>query len=668
MYTPIDGGTKIVIQGLNCWVPPVGVVYNRLTGKYEKRPIYSRSQDKAEQYWQRTALPDDFNKKRAEEKRKQQVDPDFYDQDLERFRQQEWDRRLNGFWFMRKGIPEYITGDHYYYLNWFQIDTGWPDFRVCDRDYFYFWEYCVEDPASIGMVEVTGRRSGKSFRAGSIILGYLSRTKNTNGGIQSKTGPDAFKLYEKAIVKPFRKMPDFFRPVYDQSLGSSPKKALRFYRTSKKGKLADTEIGMPELESEIDWRASDEKAYDGYKLHRYVRDEAGKTDEADVWESHLVVQYCFEENGNAVGKAIYTTTVEEMEAGGAQFKKLWEASNQLERNDNGRTKSGLYRFFTPVFRNWRFDKYGDPLEEQAKVYFLNERASAQNDPRTLSSIIRKKPFSEEEAFRIDGNKCLYNAMKLNDQLDRISWMTNVTTRGNLIWQNGERDTKVLWEPNPQGRWEAAWMFEDDASTNNVLNKGQKKYPQNRTKFVIGIDPFDHDTTVDERRSSGAAAILKKYGSADGDEMGYAFVMMYVYRPQTASIYYEDMIKTCHFFGAPMLFEDNKVGIKRYFEERGYDEFMLWLPNSIKPGISGHKKTHQEIAEATESYIEECSNKVFFKSLLSDWLEFDINNTTKYDAAMAAGYALIADQLIISKQKPKKELVEIGKLFKSYKIS
>jgi len=320
-----------------------------------------------------------------------------------------------------------------------------------------------------------------------------------------------------------------------------------------------------------------------------------------------------------------------------------------------------------VFQNWRFDKYGSPLEEEAKTYFLNERASQQNDPRTLSSIIRKKPFTPDEAFRIDGNKCLYNAMKLNDQIDKISWMTNVTTRGNLVWQNGERDGKVLWEPNPHGRWEAAWVFEDEQQTNNVLNKGGKKYPQNKTKFVIGIDPFDHDTTVDERRSSGAAAILKKYGSADGDEMGYAFVMLYVYRPQTAAIFYEDMIKTCHFFGTPMLFEDNKVGIKRYFEERGYEEFLLWLPNSIKPGISGHKKTHQEIAEATESYIEENSTKVFFKSLLTDWLEFDINNTTKYDAAMAAGYALIADQLIISKQKIKKEVVEIGKLFKSYKI-
>jgi len=117
----------------------------------------------------------------------------------------------------------------------------------------------------------------------------------------------------------------------------------------------------------------------------------------------------------------------------------------------------------------------------------------------------------------------------------------------------------------------------------------------------------------------------------------------------------------------MLYEDNKIGIKRYFEERGYEDFLLWLPTSLKPGISGHKKTHQEIAEATESYIEDHSEKCFFKNLLSDWLEFDINNTTKFDAAMAAGYALIADNLIISKQKEKKDVHDIGKIFKTYKI-
>jgi hypothetical protein len=666
MYQPIEGGSKISVQGLECWIPPVGMVFNKMSGAMEKRKIISRSLKKEEQYWERTPLPESWAKKRLDEKKRQYEDSEYYDVELERYRQQEWDRRLNGCWIMVRGNSVYITGDHYYYLNWFQLDTGYPDYRDCDKDYFYFWEYCVQDPMSLGMVEVTGRRSGKSFRAGSILLGYTSRTMNTNSGIQSKSANDASKLYEKAIVKPFRKMPDFFRPVYDESLGSSPKKALRFYRTSKKGKMADSDIGMPELESEIDWRASDEKAYDGYKLHRYIRDEAGKTEEADVWESHLVVQYCFEENGFTVGKGIYTTTVEEMEAGGASFKKLWDASNQTERNANGKTKSGLYRFFTPVYKNWKFDRYGAPMEDEAKTYFINERASLQDDTRALSSIIRKKPFTADEAFRIDGSKCLYNAMKLNDQLDRIGWMSNVTTKGNLVWENGERDSKVVWEPNRHGRWEASWMFPDAAQANNVIKNRGLFQPGNKKKFAIGIDPYDHDTTVDERRSDGAAAVLKKYSSSD-DDMKNGFVMLYVSRPQTAAIFYEDMIKTCFFFGAPMLFEDNKVGIKRYFEDRGYQDFLLWLPSSLKPGISGHKKTHQEIAEVTESYVENFTDIVFFKGLLNDWLNFDINNTTKYDAAMAAGYALIADQLILSKQREVTKVYEVTKLFRKYKI-
>jgi hypothetical protein len=35
------------------------------------------------------------------------------------------------------------------------------------------------------------------------------------------------------------------------------------------------------------------------------------------------------------------------------------------------------------------------------------------------------------------------------------------------------------------------------------------------------------------------------------------------------------------------------------------------------------------------------------------LEFDISNTTKFDGAMAAGYALIADQVKLMKQDREK---------------
>lgn len=77
---------------------------------------------------------------------------------------------------------------------------------------------------------------------------------------------------------------------------------------------------------------------------------------------------------------------------------------------------------------------------------------------------------------------------------------------------------------------------------------------------------------------------------------------------------------------------------------------MYLPGSNKPGISGSIKTHQQIAEITEDYIEHNIDKVYYTELLKDWLEFDITKTTKFDAAMSAGYTLIADKYILLKNE------------------
>ena len=100
MYDPIENGSIVEVQGLQCCIPPEGYVLNVLTKKLEQRDIYSRSENTEEQYWERIPLPhwygdvmkkwDDFEKKNKDE------DLSFLDKDLEIFKQQEWDRRLNG--------------------------------------------------------------------------------------------------------------------------------------------------------------------------------------------------------------------------------------------------------------------------------------------------------------------------------------------------------------------------------------------------------------------------------------------------------------------------------------------------------------------------------------------------------------------------------------------
>src|SRR5574343_1302982 len=170
MYSKIEGGTVVDIQGLACNIPPVGYVVNIMNGKLEKREIISRSNIPSEQYWERKPLPDWYKKVSKDEdeyeKRRKEDDPPFYDERHAEYVKTEWDRRLNGCWFMNNGVPHYITGMHYMFMQWWQIDIGYPRFRIPDMEYFYFLQYCIEDPDSMGMIEITKRRFGKTFRGG----------------------------------------------------------------------------------------------------------------------------------------------------------------------------------------------------------------------------------------------------------------------------------------------------------------------------------------------------------------------------------------------------------------------------------------------------------------------------------------------------------------------
>jgi hypothetical protein len=129
-----------------------------------------------------------------------------------------------------------------------------------------------------------------------------------------------------------------------------------------------------------------------------------------------------------------------------------------------------------------------------------------------------------------------------------------------------------------------------------------------------------------------------------------------------------MLKTAVYFGCQILFESNKNNWKDYFIHRGYEGFLMKLKGYDDYGMPGNQKTHEELAEATEAYILDNSKKVWFKDCITDWLEFDLNNTTKFDTAMAAGYTLIADKRLFYNQKPSKlrNLSDYG--FKKHKIA
>jgi hypothetical protein len=663
-----------VIEGIEILSPPMPPKSEFLNWEVKK---------KADQVFPFTEVPRNLKKQPKEER--------------EAFIRREWKRRIEGVWFYNNGQPTYITGLHYYYLNYYKIDAP-IEYRDSDRKYFWFWDYCEKDPNCYGMLYIARRREGKTYRAGVINLEFITRTPQANAGIQSKTGSDASKVFQKTIVNPWRKLPYFFSPMTDGT--TNPKRTLRFYAPSVRGKSAKTEDGSvyteAELESEIDFMAAEVMAYDGAKLFRYIHDEIGKTTEVDICKRWDVVRPCLETNKGIHGKSIHTSTVEEMEKeGGKACYELWQNSEQFgeEHKKLGRTPSGLYRYFSPAWEGWIVDKYGMTMEEESKAdikrRFFDPVA---NNPQALLGIKRKFPFTPGDAFRSNGDKCHFNAFNINQRLEAIDSMKHLPYKKyDLTWYidtDGLKKVKTVDNPT-NGRFDIAWLPTDPKELNQVKYMGtittpsgatvDRYKPLNERKFVIGVDPYDKRFVTNEGKQSNAAAYaFRKFdynNEMQEGSKGYfpsnTFIVQYINRPPTPSMFYEDMMMLAHLLGCEVHFENQRSNIANHFEENGYGDFLMERPkfththNTQSQEAKGTPSSTLVIEMYTElimEYVQKYCHTVPFKELLEDWLDFDMTDTQKYDPTVASGFTLIGTKKAY-KAAPKQ--INVEDIFRRY---
>ena len=674
MYQPIEGGSIVNIQGLNCHLPPAGYVKNILTGELEYRGVYERSNKQHEQYWKRIDLPswyvdtmkkwDDFEKKNKDD------DAQFYDEQLEEFKQQEWDRRLNGFWFMNNGIPVYLTGTHYLYLQWWPIDIGLPKFRMPDLEKAYFMEYCIQDSICMGMLEVTKRRFGKSFWAGLFVSEYITRTKMTNGGIQSKTGSDAKKFFAKTVVNPFRRLPKFFRPEYDMSLGVNPKTEMRFQKTNVRGKKAEDSIDKDELGSIIDWQSADTVAYDGQKLHRYVADECGKTTEVNVYDRHEVVRYCLlDDEGKIIGKALYTTTVEKLttEKDGVQdaFKLLWEESNQDKRQENGATSSGLYRFFMSAKRTRNFNDFGYPDEEKTLVQILADRETVKNNPRALSARTRKEPLTIEEAFSIDSDKCIFNAINIGSR--KVALKDNPVFKRKVIFYR-DIDQVVRWRDANKDEEDFHWkisQFPQKGEENKAGYDLKLKKPGRIHDGAITVDGYSN-SQGGKFGSKASAWIGRRYDMLDPSRTGKAIGHLYG-RPKVKEILHEQTLLAAEFYGYKVWYEHNSDDYLSYYKDRGRILYLGFYPMTAIDPVKKDSERYRGFPTTPFSltkqndvgimYFEYHIDSIDFEELLEDAEKYDPNNRTEYDKTVSFLMLIVCLMEPVPKPQKKEPLVK-----------
>lgn len=424
----------------------------------------------------------------------------------------------------------------------------------------------------------------------------------------------------------------------------------------------------------------------------------------NIKENWRVTKTCLRLGSKIIGKCMMGSTSNALSKGGQNYKDMYEDSNVLVRNANGQTKSGLYSLFIPMEWNMEgfIDKYGMPIfykpvepikgvdggmiKNGAVDYWEAEVDSLKNDADALNEFYRQFPRTESHAFRDESKQSLFNLTKIYQQIDYNDSLIkeHYVTRGSFHWQDGIKDTKVIFTPDNKGRFLVSWTPAKHLQ-NNVHTRNGVKHPGNEHIGSFGCDSYDISAVVGGRGSNGSLHGLTKFNMDDAPSN--EFFLEYIARPQTAEIFFEEVLMACVFYGMPILIENNKPRLLYHFKNRGYRQYCLNRPDKqynkltkTERELGGIPNSSEDVkqshASAIESYIEkhigfdmagnyrdpdQIGNMPFTRTL-EDWAKFDINDRTKFDASISSGLAIMANQkhLYMPEKKDSKIIINFAR--------
>jgi len=646
-----------------------------------KKDILFWDKKRKDQHWQREPLPQGCTPDNAEP---------FADYILDQFK-----KRREGVWFYNNGEPTWLSPKHWFQLQWGRMmDDGiYPSYRDAQRKLFYHKEACYIDDMCMGQIFLKSRQTGYTYGMMSDSINMITSRKNITTGLTSMTDDDARKAFGK-MVYTFQELPFFFQPIVkgradspNQLVFAKPSDASK---ESKKKKELTTD-GY--LNSSTDFQATKVKAYDGQHMKLYIGDESAKWDRADYIEHLNTLLPTTFRGGRVVGKVFLGSTMGKLDSGGESFKVLYLNSKTTDRKESGYTSTKLYSYFMPAHTNYEFciDKYGKCWEETPPKGTMNifgkeikkgsiqsikelyEDAKQQGEV-ALNSAYRAFPMTENHAMRDEAESCVFNLGKLTDQDDYNDGLAEYKryTRGNFEWENEVRFSRVVFYPDPRGRFKVAWMPSVVDNTlglqNNVVNNRGYYSPMNDFG-CIGVDCYGSYTKGKNKQSRGAAHLYLRANNKGAPQN--KFIFEYLDKPATQDVFNEDILKAAWFYGMPILAENNRRDFVRYtylancrgFNMNRVDKHITQLSGDDLT-LGGQPMTGQDIltshensirtfiqrrvgvandAESTKFRTEGEMGDMPFEETIRDWMKFDPSNRTAFDATISSGLAIMGTE-------------------------
>jgi hypothetical protein len=239
--------------------------------------------------------------------------------------------------------------------------------------------------------------------------------------------------------------------------------------------------------------------------------------------------------------------------------------------------------------------------------------------------------------------------KLESYIDDLTMKRQPIVRGDFRWHDNVRDSRVIFVPNPQGKFLVSHQLNVDESNRKFKSEDDGLWEPGNTQWgSAGGDPFKFNITRGNRLSNGGGAVVRKGKIKDGNfAMKRKFVCTYNFRPPDKNIYAEDMLMMCLYYGVKMYPEVNVPLLWDYFEARGYVHYLLYRYDpktfvlSKTPGEQTGEKIKQQIFSEWQSFIENEADEENHIEILEECRDIDgPEDMTNHDLFTAGGYALL----------------------------
>ena len=637
-------------------------------------------QPKEEQYWRRKPLPAIFKTLQRDEDGNIELtkeQEDYCNRELQRLRE--------GFWFMLNGVPTYITGRHYYYLQYWTLENRkHPEYRDTSRRYYLYLEHWFNVYWCKGVLRGKGRRSGASSESSSNEVCHVTTTKNARGGHVSKTSADARKMFIYRMQFGFRHLPFFLQPTLANDKDSKSELVfnvpLAKTKKTKKAQLIDEVEG---LNSILDYQPTATNSYDSERLTWAFIDEGGKWP-ADVPFDQFVsiLLETLTEGSEKVGFAELPSTINEMtKKGGAAFKRVWDDATWIKEDvvdgddddeintDEEATANTLVRYYCAAYDGLAgfIGKYGESIidepNEQQKAYLIAkygekkyngqlklgakaylEKRRSKLKGAALEEEIRKYSFNEVEMFMAANSECVFNMSNITSREEYLK-EHRIHKRSVLFFR--DLDQVVRWrdvnDNEKAFHWKITW-FPPTGETNKYTTEGRLRKPARGHDGAITVDSYSNSQGGRKYGSKASAWIGRKYLISDPENSGKAVGHLYG-RPQVKDTLHEQVMMAAEYFGYPVWYEHTADDYEGYFRERGKQGYLGRYPLSLidptkREKAERHKGTPITPFSLTRqldngiAYFEYHCDKIDFEEVLSTAKVFDPYDRTAYDCIVS----------------------------------